>query len=123
MNATAMLGRLEETSPRLKARIAGVLCLLTVQTGLTWLSMTGHFRERETSRLSPSVKLRLSFFTWRQLVQSKTSALILGSSSRPVRPMADWNHELGYWLRGALKLWIQHNRGTRQICTPNLGIC
>ena len=54
MNATAMLGRLEETSPRLKARIAGVLCLLTVLTGLTWLSMTGHFRERETSRLSPS---------------------------------------------------------------------
>ena len=64
----------------------------------------------------------LSFFTWRQLVQSKTSALILGRSSRPVRPMADWNHELGDWPRGALKLWIQQYRGARQICTPNLGI-
>jgi hypothetical protein len=53
----------------------------------------------------------------------ETSALILGSSSRPVRPMADWNHELGDWLRGALKLWIQQYRGARQICTPNLGIC
>src|SRR5713101_5721936 len=38
-------------------------------------------------------KLRLSFFTCRQLVQSKTSALLLGSGSRPVRPMTDWNHE------------------------------
>jgi hypothetical protein len=48
---------------------------------------------------------------------------LLGLSSRPIRPMADWNHELGYWLRGTLKLWIQHNRGARQIRTPNLGIC
>src|SRR6266404_5371074 len=68
-------------------------------------------------------KLRLSFFAWRRLVQSKTSVLILSSRSRPVRPMADWNHELGYWLRCAPKLWIQHNRGARQIRTPNLGIC
>jgi hypothetical protein len=34
MNATAMVGRLEETSPRLKARIAGVLYLLTILTGI-----------------------------------------------------------------------------------------
>ena len=40
MNATAMLGRLEETSPRVKARIAAVLYPLTVLTGLTWLLMT-----------------------------------------------------------------------------------
>jgi hypothetical protein len=34
MNATAMVGRLEETSPRLKARITGVLYLLTILTGI-----------------------------------------------------------------------------------------
>jgi hypothetical protein len=34
MNATAMVGRLEETSPRLKARITGVLYLLTILTGV-----------------------------------------------------------------------------------------
>ena len=53
----------------------------------------------------------------------ETSSLMFGRNRRPVRPMADWNHELGYWLRGALKLRIQHNRRARQICTPNLGIC
>ena len=34
MNAPAMVGRLEETSPRLKARIAGVLYLLAMLTGI-----------------------------------------------------------------------------------------
>jgi hypothetical protein len=34
MNATAMVGRLEETSPRLKARITGALYLLTILTGI-----------------------------------------------------------------------------------------
>ena len=34
MNATAIVGRLEETSPRLKARITGVLYLLTILTGI-----------------------------------------------------------------------------------------
>jgi hypothetical protein len=34
MNATAMVGRLEEASPRLKARITGVLYLLTILTGI-----------------------------------------------------------------------------------------
>jgi hypothetical protein len=34
MNATAMVGRLEETPPRLKARITGVLYLLTILTGI-----------------------------------------------------------------------------------------
>jgi Domain of unknown function (DUF4386) len=34
MNATAMVGRLEETSPRLKARITGAFCLLTILTGI-----------------------------------------------------------------------------------------
>ena len=80
-------------------------------------------QKKHSSDLPIAGWLRRSFFTWPRLVQNKTSALILGSSSRPVRPMADWNHELGYWLRGALKLWIQHNRGARQIRTPNLGIC
>ena len=35
MNATAMVGRLEETPPRLKARITGVLYLLTILTGMS----------------------------------------------------------------------------------------
>ena len=34
MNATAMVGRLEETPPRLRARITGVLYLLTILTGI-----------------------------------------------------------------------------------------
>ncbi len=34
MNATEMVGRLEETSPRLRARITGVLYLLTILTGI-----------------------------------------------------------------------------------------
>ena len=34
MNATAMVGRLEETSPRLKARITGAFHLLTILTGI-----------------------------------------------------------------------------------------
>jgi len=34
MSATAMVGRLEETSPRFKARITGVLYLLTILTGI-----------------------------------------------------------------------------------------
>ena len=34
MTATAMVGRLEETSPRLKARITGVLYLLTILKGI-----------------------------------------------------------------------------------------
>src|SRR5580704_10106705 len=66
--------------------------------------------------------LGLTFFAWPRVVQRKTSVLILGSR-RPVGPMTDCNHELGYWLRGAPKLWVQHNRGARHIRTPNLGIC
>src|SRR5271157_1365512 len=57
-----------------------------------------------------------------RVAESKTSVRIL-RSRRPVGPMTDCNHELGYWLWGATKLWIQHNRGARQIRTPNLGIC
>ena len=34
MNATAMVGRLEKTSPRLKARMAGAFYLLTILTGI-----------------------------------------------------------------------------------------
>jgi len=34
MNATAMVGRLEETSPRLKARITGAFYLLAMLTGI-----------------------------------------------------------------------------------------
>jgi len=34
MSATAMVGRLEETSPRFKARITGVLYFLTILTGI-----------------------------------------------------------------------------------------
>src|ERR1700732_4220311 len=34
MNATAMVGRLEETSSRLKARITGAFYLLTILTGI-----------------------------------------------------------------------------------------
>ena len=34
MNATANVGRLKETSPRLKARIAGAFYLLTMLTGI-----------------------------------------------------------------------------------------
>jgi hypothetical protein len=34
MNATAMVGRLEETSPRLKVRITGAFYLLTILTGI-----------------------------------------------------------------------------------------
>ena len=34
MSATAMVGRREETSPRLKARIAGAFYLLAMLTGI-----------------------------------------------------------------------------------------
>ena len=34
MNATAMVGRLEETSPKAKARITGAFYLLTILTGI-----------------------------------------------------------------------------------------
>ena len=34
MNATAMVGRLEETSPRLKGRVTGAFYLLTILTGI-----------------------------------------------------------------------------------------
>src|SRR5258708_17127696 len=39
--------------------------------------------------------------------------------SRSVRPLEHRNHEHSHWLRSALKLWIQHNRGAGQIRTPD----
>src|SRR5713101_8219692 len=40
-------------------------------TRLAWLIMTGHFRERETSRLSPSVEIELFNFHYRRLQTSR----------------------------------------------------
>ena len=57
MNATAMVGRLEETSPRLKGRITGAFYLLTILTGIFACFQQIHWRFRST-KAAPAVRMR-----------------------------------------------------------------